>query len=99
MMCKLDDPTDQELFLPMILKGKAVLAHIDGNKWRVDNTEMKSDSAGVSYRRSKRLDDELDTVAKWGVVVKGIDAGDGWLQILVIAPRIFGERQHDGTTK
>merc|ERR1712232_740226 len=23
----------------------------------------------------------------------------GWLQIQVIAPRIFGERQHDGTTK
>jgi len=40
------------------------------------------DSAGLVYRFSKALEDmDVSATAVWGVVVSGVDEGDGWLRV------------------
>merc|ERR1712232_816677 len=68
-------------FLPMTLQGKKVLVHEGGNKWRADNSELKSRTQGLVYRRSKRMDDKIaDRRVAWGSLVEGT-ADDGWLKV------------------
>ncbi len=76
-----------EVFLPMTSDGIAVLVHIDGNSWRVDNTVLQADTLGLSYHLSKQLHDTLNIVAKWGMFVQGTDTGDGWLRTQVQSVR------------
>merc|ERR1712232_442061 len=79
------DDDHQEVFLPMTVQGQAVLEYIDGSNWRVDNAELRATCPdGLSYRQSKQLDDKLYEAVEWGIVVKGTDTGDGWLQTKVI---------------
>ena len=74
----------------MAVEGKAVLVHIDGSRWRVDNTELNARTEGLDYRQSKRFDDKLvHPLAKWGSIVDGIDTGDGWLQTQVRSRRCW----------
>merc|ERR1712093_462673 len=72
----------QERFLPITVQGHKVLVHVDGNTWRLDNSELQSKSKELGYRRSKQLDDKLGVGAMYGSTVEGTDTGDGWLKIL-----------------
>ena len=72
----------------MTVGGVQVLVNNGGNDWMVDNTRLKTNAEGLGYRRSKRLDDKDDNrFMSWGTVVKGIDTGDGWLQVKVTKAR------------
>jgi len=50
----------------------------------LDNKYAQSDSRGLSYRRSKDLEEKIDSQtdgALWGSIVLGCDEGDGWLKV------------------
>jgi len=49
----------------------------------VDNTTLQAATIGLAYRRSKHLCDRDLAVPgpAWGVMVSGVDHGDGWLEV------------------
>merc|ERR1712083_1255176 len=73
----------ETLYLPMTLKGVKVLVYKGSETWLVDNTVLQAKTLGLGHRRSMRLDDHVHgpDVAAWGSIVKGIEAGDDWLQL------------------
>merc|ERR1719444_203428 len=52
-----------------------------GATYVLDNSELKSTSAGLGYRASKSLEGDAHNIAKWGSTVVGIDQHDGWLKV------------------
>jgi len=76
-------------FLPLEINGVRVLVEEEANVWRVTNEQLKNTTAGLGYRRSKNLDDKYGNIwighiwglAKWNVLIKGVDQGDGWVLI------------------
>ena len=83
----------EELFLPMTDQGATVLVHTDGDQWIASKPDLQTTSStkGLSYRWSKRLDDTHFKVAKWGFLVRGVDTGDGWLQVIKFQSRYEGK--------
>lgn len=49
----------------------------------VDNSQLNhSNNHGLSYRRSKHLDDKVDGQnAEWSSLIRGVDQGDGWVMV------------------
>jgi hypothetical protein len=50
----------------------------------VDNSQLNAPSDGLAYRHRKELSDAAKvekSCARWGTTVRGIDLGDGWLQV------------------
>lgn len=48
----------------------------------VDNSQLRSDTQGLGYRLSKRLDHVEDkSTAMWDSTVEGIDESDGWVRV------------------
>lgn len=70
----------ETVYLPVTLNGAEVLVQNGDDKWLVDNSRLLANTRGLAHRRSKRLNDELGSVAAWGTTVDGIDAGHGWVQ-------------------
>eukprot|EP00929_Paragymnodinium_shiwhaense_P021763 TRINITY_DN14106_c0_g1_i2.p1 TRINITY_DN14106_c0_g1~~TRINITY_DN14106_c0_g1_i2.p1 ORF type:complete len:930 (+),score=205.32 TRINITY_DN14106_c0_g1_i2:42-2792(+) len=56
----------------------------------VDNSQLKSTSEAISYRRSKRMEDKSDVPgAPFGGIIFGVLGGDGWLRVSVNATDHF----------
>ena len=71
----------------MTVHGVKVLVQTGSNEWRLERQcpfEAVKGTAGLGYRRSKRLEDTMGRYARWGSFVKGTDTGDGWLQLQVL---------------
>lgn len=77
-----------EYYLPKAIRGVAVLIYEGDNRWRVDNTNLKSCAAGLGYRKNKHISDSTyinadqkgEVAAHWGEIVEGTDEGDGWVK-------------------
>lgn len=56
-------------------------------RFLVDNTALRHDTDGLSYRRSKNMDDKVQSSDKsqdlvpWGEYIFGINEGDGWVRV------------------
>jgi len=75
-----EKPLTRTVFLPMEAGGVRILVAESSTQWRAVQPR-KSRSAGVGFRRSKRLDDKLENQQlNYGEVIQGTDAGNGWLQ-------------------
>lgn len=68
-------------YLPKKARGVAVMVHVGGDEWRVDNSVLQSSAAGLAYRRSKDMNDKDGIrIATYGTTVHGIDDGD-WIRV------------------
>jgi len=68
-------------------------------RYLVDNSELQHDTDGLCYRRSKHMDDKVDTlekaldIAPWGEFIDGIDEGDGWVRVRnAYLPKTLGDK-------
>lgn len=74
-------------YLPKQINGKTVLKKqkpvIEQERtYLVDNSQLQSKRDGLTYRRSKNLDDkDPEAFARYGSRVSGVDEGDGWLRV------------------
>eukprot|EP00930_Biecheleria_cincta_P069655 TRINITY_DN5736_c0_g1_i1.p1 TRINITY_DN5736_c0_g1~~TRINITY_DN5736_c0_g1_i1.p1 ORF type:complete len:527 (-),score=107.04 TRINITY_DN5736_c0_g1_i1:126-1706(-) len=68
-------------YLPKFINGVPVLVMEAPNVYRVDNGRLRARSAGLGYRLSRCMGDkDASSTAKWGSLVRGTDAGDGWIR-------------------
>jgi len=75
------------LYLPFKTAKGVLILRQQGHSYLVDNSLLKSQSKGLSYRNSKQLEDTDDGVRElWGNITHGIvehtDDGVKWLKVL-----------------
>jgi len=75
-----------ERYLPMEFGGTQVLMPRERSEYLVDNSQLRTNMAGLAYRFSKRLEDtdprEVPAGGPpFGSTVTGVDLGDGWLKV------------------
>jgi len=71
-----------ECFLPLRLDGVPVLRPCGPGTYMVDNSRLKSEGAGLSFRRSPSMEDkDGNACALWGCIVRGYPANKDWLRI------------------
>jgi len=70
----------QRLFLPKQANGITVLVKDSTGSWKTTNAELGANTVGLSFRRSKKLDDKVDEIVKWGQSFHGSDAMKGWVE-------------------
>jgi hypothetical protein len=46
-----------------------------------DNSVLKSNTPGLGFRSSKKMDDKYALILDWGSSIKGFDEGDGWVRV------------------
>lgn len=78
---RLDKNGEHARYLPKFVNGVPVLVTEAPNVYRVDNSRLMARSAGLGYRLSRSIaDKDASSTAKWGSLVSGTDAGDGWIR-------------------
>jgi len=70
--------TSSGLHLPAEHKGIPIVVRVA--EYVLDNSQLQSTGPGVKYRRSAMFNDQVETFAGWGEVVRGIDLGNGWFR-------------------
>eukprot|EP00929_Paragymnodinium_shiwhaense_P114119 TRINITY_DN82436_c0_g1_i1.p1 TRINITY_DN82436_c0_g1~~TRINITY_DN82436_c0_g1_i1.p1 ORF type:complete len:962 (-),score=160.30 TRINITY_DN82436_c0_g1_i1:91-2976(-) len=84
-----------EGYLPMFRDGHVVLKRQRAEHvYFVDDSLLQDATEGLGYRRSRVLTDiHPDKFAKWGMRVRGVAAGDGWIRV----GNLFLPTELDGT--
>lgn len=73
------------VYLPKVINGRTVLVQEGHDRWRTTNPDSQARFGGLSYRKSKQMEDRLEEGLGpvWGVVLDGVDEGDGWVRLNV----------------
>jgi len=78
------DLTDDDLKDLGLKKGHITKFHKAfprGLTYIMDNSDLKSTSAGLGYRTTKSFTGDAHNTAEWGSKVVGVDQHDGWLKV------------------
>jgi hypothetical protein len=82
--------SEQIAFLPKEIDGVIVLQEVGINKWQAVNEKARSSRQGLGYRREKDMAAQRPEVLEWGRTIEGVDAGNGWVQVVVPAEAAVG---------
>jgi len=70
-------------YLPKKVNGVPVLTRTSKGKYRVDNSRLQSNFSRLSYRTKMEFAEKHERFPgpKWGSTVRGVDKGNGWVEV------------------